>query len=88
VSPLSSLCRDDAVSLSIDGVWTAGSRALFEGMSSYLLSTFLPPQFKAGVEEGLTESVTGRPSTNWRKPSEPLARVLAGASPFGSGTGD
>ena len=69
-------------SLPIEGEATLGSRAAFENCSSYLLGAFLPPEFKQHLEEGLTEpAVDGR--TYWRTPSEPLARVVAGARPFG-----
>jgi hypothetical protein len=69
-------------SFSIEGEATLGSRAVFENSSSYLLSAFFPPEFKQQLEEGLTDpAVDSR--TYWRKPMEPLARVLAAARPFG-----
>jgi hypothetical protein len=71
--------------LPVGGAWTLGSRSKFENIASYLLSEFLPHDFRRQLEEGLTEPDLHRPSatsTSWRKPSEPIERALAAAMPF------
>jgi hypothetical protein len=74
-------------SLPIEGQWTLGSRAELENGAAYLLLAFFSPEFKQRLQEGLTESVTGQMSTSWREPLQPIARVLAVATPRLPGSG-
>lgn len=65
--------------LPVGGAWTLGSRAIFEDAGSRLLWQHFPLAFVRDGEEGLTESIDGRPVTHWR----PLARP-AGWRPEGA----
>jgi hypothetical protein len=64
--------------LPIGGEQTLGSRHAFEDGRSYMLWEWFPISFIEKLEEGVTEMVTGRQATSWRKPS---LRIPAWARP-------
>ena len=54
--------------LPIGGNNTLGTRANFENGLSWMLSFYMPMDFKEDLEEGITENFGIGESTNWRKP--------------------